>query len=240
MKFGRIYILKNTENEKVYIGQTTLTVKERFTQHMKNSTLRQKSNIKLYIAIQNIGKDKFYIETLEDDIILENLDEREMFYIEKYDSFNNGYNSTKGGRGGLALNKTEQDKVLSLACQGMNANELASIYSVNKATIFRTLERMGFKYHFSDIELLRSLVSKGKTNEEISEEIGVDKMTVCRLLDRNGIRKHRKPVKCRSGFDIEFVIYDYKNKMPIDKICEKYNISKNTFYRIKKQFQTKD
>ena len=43
------------------------------------------------------GSDKFYYEVLEDNVPYELLDEREVYYIEKFDSFHNGYNSTPGG-----------------------------------------------------------------------------------------------------------------------------------------------
>ena len=76
MGTGYIYVIKNTENDKVYIGQTTSTPQERFSQHMKDSTLRQKGNIEFYIAVKEIGKEKFYVETLESGVPAEKLDER--------------------------------------------------------------------------------------------------------------------------------------------------------------------
>ncbi len=83
MGTGYIYIIRNTKNDKVYIGQTTLTPQERFSQHMKDSTLKYKGNIEFYIAVKEIGKEKFYVETLECEVPVEKLDEREIFYIEK-------------------------------------------------------------------------------------------------------------------------------------------------------------
>lgn len=43
MRTGSIYIIKNDINEKVYVGQTTMTVHERFMTHMKPSTTKQRS-----------------------------------------------------------------------------------------------------------------------------------------------------------------------------------------------------
>lgn len=96
MRTGYIYIIKNTCNNKVYIGQTTLSVEERFKQHLKPSQIKR-CRYKLYKAMEKYGKENFYVETLESDVPYDKLDEREIYYINMYDSFHNGYNSTQGG-----------------------------------------------------------------------------------------------------------------------------------------------
>lgn len=47
-------------------------------------------------AIFKYGKENFSVEILE-YCLIEELDERERFYINYYNSYNNGYNLTKGG-----------------------------------------------------------------------------------------------------------------------------------------------
>ena len=234
METGYIYIIRNKKNDKVYIGQTTLTPEKRFLMHTKNSTLRQKSNIELYKAISSIGKDNFYVETLESNVPLNELDDREMYYIEKFDSCGNGYNSTMGGKGGFSFSKTEQKEVLEYAKQGLTSIEIADIYGVNKATVLRFLHKSGFRYYGADVEKIKEMVCLGKTNKDIAKEIGIDKVSVSRILHRNGIRKHKIPVACRKDFDYESLKTDYENQIPIDDICEKYDISRTTFYRIRK------
>ena len=141
MRTGSIYIIKNTVNDKVYIGQTTMTVHERFMVHMKPSTAKLRRNYKLYNAVTKYGRDKFYVETLEDNVPLELLNQKEIEYITMYNSFYNGYNSTKGGDGRI-INKVEnEDELLSLAKSGVSADNLALKFSVNKATVFRTLHK---------------------------------------------------------------------------------------------------
>ena len=44
MKTGLIYIIRNTENYKVYIGQTTLSLQDRWKQHKKPSTAKKRKN----------------------------------------------------------------------------------------------------------------------------------------------------------------------------------------------------
>ncbi len=59
MRTGSIYIIKNTINDKVYIGQTTMTVHERFMSHKKPCVLKQRSTYKLYNAMNKYGSDNF-------------------------------------------------------------------------------------------------------------------------------------------------------------------------------------
>lgn len=235
MKTGTIYIIKNTINSKVYIGQTTMELKQRFITHMKPSTLKQKGNYKFYQAIKDIGKNNFYIEPLEEHIPLSKLNEKEIFYISKFNSFKNGYNSNKGGEGRL-INIENEEEVLNMAKQGFSAIEISEKLHVHKATVLRTLHKLGFKYYSSHEEDIIKLSSLGLSNNEIAKKLNVHSQTVSRTLDRNNCRKNRKPVSLRKDFDFQSVINDYVLQLPISDICEKHNISRTTFYRILKKF----
>lgn len=240
MRTGSIYIIKNTVNDKVYIGQTTMTVQERFAAHMKPSTAKQRGSYKLYNAMNKYGKDKFYVETLETGIPVESLDDREIELIGQYDSFRNGYNSTSGGDGRIFNSIEDENRLLELARSGVKAAELAKQFGVNKATIFRTLHHLGF-YYRPKHETLISMVESGLTNIEIGKMMNCDPDTVTRAFQRAGKRKHRVPMKNRTDFDYDALIQDYYNQMPMVKLCNKYGITKTTFYRIKeeKNFQTR-
>lgn len=239
IRTGSIYIIRNTENEKVYIGQTTMTVHERFMSHMKPSAARRGQNRKLYNAVSKYGADKFFVETLESGIPVSELDGKEIHYIAKYDSLNRGYNSTKGGDGRVINKIDNEQEMLSLAKSGVDAKELAARYGVHKATIYRTLHKLGFFYYADRSEEILSLAASGTSNEKIAEQVGCHTYTVCRVLDRAGKRKHRVPIKNRSDIDFNDAMRDYTAQMPIHDICEKYGISKTTFYRIKRQVGVK-
>ena len=92
---GFIYIIRNTVNSKVYIGQTKNTVEQRWREHLRHS---QYGDQVINRAMKKYGTDKFYIETLE-ICDIKFLDEREMYYIELYDSTDKskGYNVSIGG-----------------------------------------------------------------------------------------------------------------------------------------------
>lgn len=85
-----IYKTTNLINGKIYIG------KDR-----KNSNSYLGSGVLLKKAIQKYGIENFKKEILEFCINDAHLNEREIFWINEYKSFGEGYNLTIGGSGGI-------------------------------------------------------------------------------------------------------------------------------------------
>lgn len=88
-----IYIIKNKINNKVYIGQS-INIKNRWKGHIKAS---KTNDSHLYRAIRKYGLENFDFDVLE-ECSKEYLDEKENYYILKYNSNNSdfGYNNTTG------------------------------------------------------------------------------------------------------------------------------------------------
>lgn len=94
---GKIYIIRNDVNDKVYIGQTKRSIEKRFQEH---TTLTEaKRSLVLARAIQKYGADKFHVELLQDGLTsTEALDAAEIRYIKEFGSVApSGYNVTGGG-----------------------------------------------------------------------------------------------------------------------------------------------
>ena len=85
---GRIYIIKNRVNNKVYIGKTIQNIKDRWCKHLD----KWSNCTKLKSAMDKLGRNNFYIEILEDNIPYSSLDIKEKYYIDKYNSIELGYN----------------------------------------------------------------------------------------------------------------------------------------------------
>jgi len=94
-----IYRAYNTENGKSYIGQTIRTMEERRTCHQRNA--RNKGFCHLSRALRKYGLGSFTWEVIDTSASDKaTLDKLEQYYIDQYDSFDNGYNLTTGGQRG--------------------------------------------------------------------------------------------------------------------------------------------
>lgn len=97
---GFIYKVTNLFNQKVYIGQTSRTVEDRWKEHLYDSNNPSRDNYCNYFhnAIRKYGASSFIVETIE-ECENEILNDREIYWIDFYGSQDNyiGYNSTSGG-----------------------------------------------------------------------------------------------------------------------------------------------
>ena len=97
-KICGIYYIKNLINGKYYIGQSQDIYKRWARERMYLRSDKTAWNEHLQNAWRKYGEDNFEFSIIE-ECDIEKLDEREIFWIEKFDSFNNGYNNTIGGNG---------------------------------------------------------------------------------------------------------------------------------------------
>ena len=106
---GVVYCIENLENGKIYIGQTSRDLVERFREHCGNSGTSVSPKLKN--AIKKYGKDCFCVEVLweKHDCNQEELDAKEIQLIEEFNTLHpNGYNLTKGGSGGRHSDETKK------------------------------------------------------------------------------------------------------------------------------------
>lgn len=132
---GYIYKIINDINNKVYIGQTTLKIKDRFYQHI-NSAQNNKINTHLYSAMRKYGTEHFQIQLIEevDDNLLS---KREQYWIKYYNSYKAGYNSTIGGEGYVLYNREE---IYKLWDDGLAIYEIANKLKCGNTVLWRTLK----------------------------------------------------------------------------------------------------
>lgn len=124
-----IYKITNNINDKIYIGQTNYILSERLHQHYLDSKKQHRKNRPLYQAINKYGIENFSIELIEET---DNPLEREIYWIEYYGSFKNGYNATMGGNGKRYL---DYDLIISTYNQLQNINKVAKILNVDQGSI---------------------------------------------------------------------------------------------------------
>lgn len=92
-----IYRIVCTVTGKCYVGQTA-NIREREIQHFRNLKTCRHHSTRLLDAYQLYGQDAFCFEMIEDSISKSDINARESYWIAYFDSFENGYNMTNGGR----------------------------------------------------------------------------------------------------------------------------------------------
>ena len=93
-----IYKSTNKITGKIYVGQTTHTLDKRIKSHLKES--KMESNRPFMLSINKYGEDNFIFETIDSADNLDELNDKEIYWINFYNSVSpNGYNVTGGGQG---------------------------------------------------------------------------------------------------------------------------------------------
>ena len=107
-----IYKSTNKITGKIYIGQTTHTLDKRIKGHIKESKIE--SNRPFMLSINKYGEDNFEFETIDSANNLDELNNKEIYWINFYNSVSpNGYNVTGGGQGKKMISTKELSKIIS-------------------------------------------------------------------------------------------------------------------------------
>ncbi len=192
-KYGRIYIIRNTVNEKVYVGQTTVSIKLRFQNHL--SATRNGKGYVIGKAIRKYGEQNFYIELLE-ECLEEELNEREIYWISFFNSTDTkfGYNMSIGGNVTRATGDLNELEILKEFKSGVPVYMLAKQHHTSPYNISVILKKNNIKYGLdlqktSKEEELKivDLYLIGYSTVDISKKTSKNKSTIRRILIRNGI-----------------------------------------------------
>lgn len=211
---GKIYKLENIQNGKVYIGQTSKTLFERFQAHA--NAAKSGSNLKLSRAIRKYGKESFVISEIDSAETKEELNAKEIYWIDFYDSLNSGYNMTLGGEGGNTyISKTEDElkeikNKISLANRGANNG--------NKGQYVGEKNPMYGKHH-SDATKKR--ISNTCTGHVFSYVYDTKENTVERFSAKEIVAKYKLPdyKSLKKVVDTQQL---WKNRYIISKKCIDY------------------
>ena len=94
-KICGIYKITAKHNNKIYIGQS-IDIYARWKSHWKET--RYGSNTPLHNTMRKYGKEDFDFEIIE-ECQQKDINEREIYWINFYNSYNEGFNLTTGGEG---------------------------------------------------------------------------------------------------------------------------------------------
>jgi group I intron endonuclease len=100
---GTIYMIVNKTNNKIYIGQTTRSLQQRIREYEKGY-----GNDYINNSIKKYGFENFTFTIIDTAGTINELNEKEIFYINKYNSTNKeiGYNLELGGKNSIPSPET--------------------------------------------------------------------------------------------------------------------------------------
>lgn len=88
-----VYKITNKINDKIYIGQTTRSIEQRWKEHCRDYSCRALAN-----AIKKYGKENFTISILQKCSSIDELNKKEQYYITQLKTLSPfGYNLNTGG-----------------------------------------------------------------------------------------------------------------------------------------------
>lgn len=157
--YGIIYEIKNLINNKRYIGQTILRLKKRSKWQKESVCNNYKHTPHLINSINKYGFINFKRNILDFGKNQEELNEKEFFYIKKYNTLNRdfGYNIRDGGNNGKLSEETKR-----------KMSNSRSLYHKNNPNIIKGKNNgMYGKNHSKETKEKMSKIRKGKSYEEI-------------------------------------------------------------------------
>lgn len=214
--------IKKTENKIVYVGQT-INLENRRYDHEKqdpyNKNLKE-YNYPLSRGIRKYGIQEYECKILEDNIPESDIDEREIFWIKYYNTYEDptGYNLTPGGKGGKRHYKFDKDLIMLAKQKIKQGIAFSEISKETGISIVMLSEINTGKRHYDDnetyplysmtrgrkntddnIEKVYSLLKEGKlTIKEISSLTGVKEYTIADINSGKVFKKENEKYPIRS------------------------------------------
>ncbi len=108
-----VYLAKSPSG-KFYVGQTLYSLDKRRKMHEYDAGYEKNKGITtvpFHLALNKHGFAKFEWVTLKDNLTANDADRLERFYIQHYDSIDNGYNLTTGGKKYYKHSQSTKDKI---------------------------------------------------------------------------------------------------------------------------------
>ena len=232
---GIIYKITNKVNGKSYIGQTRYSLEFRWRQH-----IHKKDNTYFHNAIKKYGVENFSIEILE-ECEVSKLNEREIFYIAKLNTFKEGYNLTIGGDGNRRLLlDNAYDEIKDLYLSGFSSNKIATLYNIDKASVIKILKQLGVKIRSNAlninnqefIELVNDYKS-GYSLKELAKRYNCSASGLKEFLIKKGVNIKEKYSLLKDTEKQDELICEYTSgRITVEEAQKKYHCSYATFMKI--------
>ena len=212
-----VYKITNNINGDSYIGVTS-NVEKRFKVHAQRYLNKndKEYNKLLYKAFRKYGIENFKFEIIEEILEIENAFNREIYYIDLYNTEKCGYNETYGGKNPPSSAKLTIDDVKYIRNAIYNREDIEKLYDI-----------------FKDHTTKRSFMSAchGKTWTKVCPEL-IDKDIIQLYINESkarvfsllleGAKKIKEPSKKLSEDDVKDIRQLHEKGLSLTKIFNGY------------------
>lgn len=231
--YGYIYIITNEINGKVYVGQTRLNPRIRWSHH--KSAARTGEFHPLYNSMRYHGIYNFSFRVIE-KVYIELLNEKEMEYIREYKSNirefgpKYGYNLTAGGLGGT-LKYIEKSLLEYLIIQGLKLEQICEELGVGQQALYTRLYQLWegnlreVRNHVMRLKI-KDLIIEGYDITQIAEVLNMSRYYIYTRLEElwNVTSIYDARLKFRKSIMKELL----KKGTLLEEIADKLGISRYT------------
>ena len=247
--YGIVYKAENTKNGKVYIGITKKTLEHRRRDHIRLSRALSKFKYYFHHALAKYGPEVFVWSVLELCTSAKVLNERERFYIKRYQSnlLGVGYNLTAGGEGALApaastLAKksrammghpvsAETRKKISSALWGktksLEARVKTATANTGKRPSEETRKKMSQKHKENKCAIVTPVVKIGKNGEILARFVSIaEAARQCGLCKSAISSACRGVIKSCGGYawEVDKGAYNKQSRKQVLKLDKERNV----------------
>jgi len=194
-----VYKITNNITKQYYIGVDTYFPK-RLNQHKRTLLQNIHKNKHLQFSYNKYGVKNFDFELLEKCNSRDEMLNKEIYYIEEFKSFENGFNKTIGGEGSFGYKHTEEilqkmsswkrivtqewKNNISLGTKGLKKKK--DIKRVNHPDYSKWLggeKHPMAKFKQEDIDKIRELYCKGESLQKLSIIYNTSKTYLCNIVN---------------------------------------------------------
>lgn len=187
-KFG-IYIITNTINDMVYVGQTRQFFKKRYWHHYWKLRKNTHDNNHLQNAFNLYGENNFKFEILEITNDISKLNDLEIKYISQYRELNTCYNLQSGGQ--TVSNYERTDDIKRRIGEKNRINMLGKTHT-EETKLKMSKSRMGNDYGKVNYVInehqafqIKNLLMQGIKPSKIAKDLNVTYKSVNGILSGN-------------------------------------------------------
>lgn len=184
----KIYKITNDVNDKLYIGMTSKSLKVRLRGHFSKMNSKGNEPSPFQKEIKRIGKKHFKIDLIVQTKDKDKAYDLERYYIKKYKTVENGYNTLRGGKGIQLLSDDYYENMIDIFHTTKSIRETAKIIGKAEGTISRQLTYIGIdKGMYSRLTCeektsIRIGYKNGLSFKEISKQLGKNPETIKRYI----------------------------------------------------------